>query len=63
MTFTDDSQDRQQAEDRLDDASALSFPASDPPCFMGSVAVAGAPPGKKTPCALDDKRPGRRRQR
>lgn len=61
---------RSAEEDFIDDASALSFPASDPPCYMGSVAVAGSPPGKKTPCQLDGTapatrpgaRPGRRRK-
>ena len=30
-----------QIDDKLDEASALSFPASDPPFFMGSTAIAG----------------------
>ena len=28
-------------DDQLDEASALSFPASDPPFFMGSIAIVG----------------------
>jgi hypothetical protein len=29
---------------RLDEESLLSFPASDPPAYMGSVAIPGRPP-------------------
>ena len=29
-------------DDKIDEASALSFPASDPPFFMGSAAIVGA---------------------
>jgi hypothetical protein len=32
---------RDQIDDKLDEASALSFPASDPPFFMGSMAIVG----------------------
>lgn len=32
------------ASDLVDEGSDLSFPASDPPSFMGGAAVAGGPP-------------------
>jgi hypothetical protein len=31
-----------QIDDKLDEALELSFPASDPPFFMGSTAIVGA---------------------
>jgi hypothetical protein len=33
----------------VDEASELSFPASDPPSYMGGAAVAGGPPPPETP--------------
>ena len=41
---TSDSAAQRAANEYLDEASAYSFPASDPPSYMGSVAVPGAPP-------------------
>jgi hypothetical protein len=35
-----------RTEERIDAALADTFPASDPPFFMGSTAVAGSPHGK-----------------
>ncbi|WP_201831117.1 hypothetical protein [Microvirga zambiensis] len=41
---------KKKAEDELVDAgSEYSFPASDPPSYMGGSAVAGPPPQKEPP--------------
>jgi hypothetical protein len=37
------------AEDLVDAASEMSFPASDPPSYMGGAAVAGPPPEDDEP--------------
>jgi DNA uptake protein ComE-like DNA-binding protein len=36
---------KQKSEKKIDEAVAESFPASDPPSYMGSTAVAGGPEG------------------
>ena len=42
--------EKKKAEDDLVDAgSEYSFPASDPPSYMGGSAVAGPPPQKEPP--------------
>jgi hypothetical protein len=35
---------KKQMDDLVDAGSKYSFPASDPPSYMGGVAVAGSPP-------------------
>jgi hypothetical protein len=41
--------DETPADDLVDAASELSFPASDPPSYMGGAAVAGPPPEDEEP--------------
>ena len=38
---------KKEQEDLIDAGSELSFPASDPPSYMGGSAVAGPPPQKE----------------
>jgi len=38
-----------QQEARIDEALKESFPASDPPSFVGAGALPGAPPRRKRP--------------
>lgn len=40
---------RSAAEDLIDAGSEYSFPASDPPSYMGGSAIAGPPPRDKWP--------------
>jgi hypothetical protein len=40
---------RAAADDLLDAGSEYSFPASDPPSYMGGAAIAGPPPTDKPP--------------
>jgi hypothetical protein len=40
---------RASREDLVDAGSEMSFPASDPPSYMGGVSVAGAPPKRDAP--------------
>lgn len=44
-----DELDETTADDLVDAASELSFPASDPPSYMGGAAVAGPPPEDDEP--------------
>ena len=41
--------EKKEQEDLIDAGSELSFPASDPPSYMGGSAVAGPPPQKEPP--------------
>ena len=40
--------DAAEADEAVDLGSELSFPASDPPAYMGSFAITGAPPKRES---------------
>lgn len=44
-------------EAKIDEEDEESFPASDPPAFMGGKSAIGAPPGRSTP------RPGKAKRK